>query len=468
MRADLNKLTPENFEIIKESLLKLALDNVASNSIDLLAEMIMLKAWNEPKYAETYAKLCLFFENSQKLSVFDQEKKKNRNLFKSALLEKIQTAFEKEEEEGRRRKEEVRMMEEARREEEEEGRRKEGWRRERRKGNIRFISHLYLVGVLPKIIVSVCAKRLHDEFEEKWNGKDEGKAEDELEILVLLFEIVGKVMDERRREEEGRQREGRGQRREAGGRIRREVVGKEEDFIEKLHEIKEKLNISNRLRILIGNLVDRRSQNWEERIKKEAPKKIKILHEEYQNEIDLINNRYNHPQRNETFSKNQSENLIASSFIEFQKTNDLDQLLASLTKQAKSNRTALFSSTFLENLTFLKKEQWNILYNVPSLMIARGCLQKKQFVQSFNQYLRKIWEFTPDNPLLIGFLVKMYLGLMEKEGLNLCDLDFKLEDRGEFNEEVMESLKEFVEELKKRMEGKWGMEEERIRMRLLE
>ena len=66
----------------------------------------------------------------------------------------------------------------------------------------------------------------------------------------------------------------------------------------------------------------------------------------------------------------------------------------------------------------------------------------------YPQYLRRIWEFTPDNPLLIGFLVKMYMELMEKEGLGLKDLDFKLEERGEYNEEGIESLKEFVEEAK--------------------
>ena len=38
---------PENFELMKESLLKLAVDNLTLGSIDFLAEMIMLKSWKE-------------------------------------------------------------------------------------------------------------------------------------------------------------------------------------------------------------------------------------------------------------------------------------------------------------------------------------------------------------------------------------------------------------------------------------
>ena len=102
--------------------------------------------------------------------------------------------------------------------------------------------------------------------------------------------------------------------------------------------------------------MDRRSQKWEEKIKRETPKTIKALHYENQIEIDLINNWYRQPTKNEAFLQNQMETLIFSSFSEFQKTNDMCQFLAFVTKQGKSNRTALFPLIFLENLNLLKKE----------------------------------------------------------------------------------------------------------------
>lgn len=103
IRAFLNILTPDNFDVIKDGILDLA--RPSHENIDLLVQKVIEKAWVEPKYIETYAKLCFFLQNEKSLTFPDQEKKstepgskkKSTNPFKSKLLEKIQKAFETEE-----------------------------------------------------------------------------------------------------------------------------------------------------------------------------------------------------------------------------------------------------------------------------------------------------------------------------------------------------------------------------------
>ena len=103
IRANLNILTPDNFNDIREKILDLARPN--RECIDMLVQKIIEKAWVEPKYIETYAQLCNFLQNEKTLVFPDENKskttetgskKKANTVFKSKLLEKIQKAFENE------------------------------------------------------------------------------------------------------------------------------------------------------------------------------------------------------------------------------------------------------------------------------------------------------------------------------------------------------------------------------------
>lgn len=97
IRMNLNILTPDNFSKIKLVLVDLVKNN--NENLNLLVDKIIEKAWNEPKYIKTYADLCSFLQDEKSLQEKCEEGKKgkNKSLFKSLLLGRIQTAFEKQE-----------------------------------------------------------------------------------------------------------------------------------------------------------------------------------------------------------------------------------------------------------------------------------------------------------------------------------------------------------------------------------
>lgn len=60
----------------------------------ILIEEIIKKAWDQPKYASTYAKLCQDFAKRPS-SEFKFEGGKKDNPFKFLLIEKVQHSFDK-------------------------------------------------------------------------------------------------------------------------------------------------------------------------------------------------------------------------------------------------------------------------------------------------------------------------------------------------------------------------------------
>lgn len=97
IRMNLNILTPDNFSKIKLVLVDLVKNN--HENLNLLVDKIIEKAWNEAKYIKTYADLCSFLQDEKSLQEKCEEGKKgkNKSIFKSLLLGRIQTAFEKQE-----------------------------------------------------------------------------------------------------------------------------------------------------------------------------------------------------------------------------------------------------------------------------------------------------------------------------------------------------------------------------------
>lgn len=98
IRTNLNKLTPDNYLIIRELLVEKVQNS--REKCEFLTKKIIEKAWNEQKYTKVYAELCSFLQNSKKLEEIDSstpvQKAKKRNLFKKALFEQIQALFEEE------------------------------------------------------------------------------------------------------------------------------------------------------------------------------------------------------------------------------------------------------------------------------------------------------------------------------------------------------------------------------------
>lgn len=66
IRGSLNKLTPENYDIIKHDLLNLAKTN--NENCEKLTDNLIEKAWIEIKYCRTYAELSYFLSQQDALS----------------------------------------------------------------------------------------------------------------------------------------------------------------------------------------------------------------------------------------------------------------------------------------------------------------------------------------------------------------------------------------------------------------
>lgn len=63
-----------------------------------MVDLIIQKAWEQPKYAASYAKLSSYYckIDSSKFEFGDQgDKKKKSNEFKQLLIEKVQHSFDK-------------------------------------------------------------------------------------------------------------------------------------------------------------------------------------------------------------------------------------------------------------------------------------------------------------------------------------------------------------------------------------
>lgn len=100
IRNSLNKLTPDNYEIIKQELLQKVTNS--QEKCEFLVKKIIEKAWSEPKYTKVYAQLCSFLQSAKELELEEESNgrkdstrpKKKKNMFKSSLLGNIQNCFE--------------------------------------------------------------------------------------------------------------------------------------------------------------------------------------------------------------------------------------------------------------------------------------------------------------------------------------------------------------------------------------
>ena len=100
IRNSLNKLTPDNYEIIKQELLVKVANS--QEKCEFLVKRIIEKGWSEPKYTKVYAQLCNFLQSAKELELEEESNgrkesmkhRKKKNMFKSSLLGNIQNCFE--------------------------------------------------------------------------------------------------------------------------------------------------------------------------------------------------------------------------------------------------------------------------------------------------------------------------------------------------------------------------------------
>lgn len=92
---NLNLIVPENLKDIEGDLIPYLFDNI--DVCKSLIEEIIKKAWDQPKYASTYAKLCSDFSkksNSDFKFEVKRDAKSKDNPFKFFLVERVQHSFD--------------------------------------------------------------------------------------------------------------------------------------------------------------------------------------------------------------------------------------------------------------------------------------------------------------------------------------------------------------------------------------
>ena len=92
---NLNLLAPENLKDIQKGLTIFLFNE--QTICYVLVEQIIEKAWGQPKYASTYARLCSEFSKVpvEKFNFQSEKENKKENPFKVYLISKVQHSFDK-------------------------------------------------------------------------------------------------------------------------------------------------------------------------------------------------------------------------------------------------------------------------------------------------------------------------------------------------------------------------------------
>lgn len=188
-RSTMNKLTPENFDILVNEIMSAQIDTV--DRLKGCIQLVFEKAIAEPNYSTIYAKVCkrLSSINIPHEQLPDNKEAKKPVTFRVMLLNQCQSEFEKHKDDtsGQTVKNEAieKETDEAKRKELMEQQEEESFKiRRRAVGTVRFIGELYKIEMLNDKIMLNCVSLLLE------NGD-----EDSLECLCKLLTTIGQKLE---------------------------------------------------------------------------------------------------------------------------------------------------------------------------------------------------------------------------------------------------------------------------------
>ncbi|XP_053697907.1 eukaryotic translation initiation factor 4 gamma 1-like [Sabethes cyaneus] len=255
-RSVLNKLTPDNFNVLVEQVKTYEIDT--EERLDGCIKILFEKAIMEPNFTDTYAQMCKEVGSIIKISTGDNQQAN----FKRKLITQCQREFEKhhtdkeqnaneiEESKKKATEEKTDEIEDLQFELEE----KDIRIRRRALGTIRFIGELFKHKQLTHKIMYTCINILLSE---------EMLDEESLECLCKLLSTIGCRMEQEC-----------------------DPMGLQYCF-DRLQEIvdrKSTIQVCNRIRFMILDLMDVRKNNWQPRRAQAAPKTMEEIQKEVETE----------------------------------------------------------------------------------------------------------------------------------------------------------------------------------------
>lgn len=249
VKGILNKLTPEKYDVLVEQTMQAGIST--AEILQGVIKLIFDKAVLEPTFCAMYAQLCVHL--SKELPEFPSEQPGEKPvIFRRVLLNTCQEEFEG----ADAMREEMKQM--TKPEQAAERAEKERRVKLRTLGNIKLIGELFKQKMLPEKIVHACIQELL--------GSDAraNPAEENVEALCHLFTTVGKQLEESAKSKMAF-----------------------DTYFARLREIGNSKLLAPRIRFMVRDILDLRSNRWIPRREEVKAKTINEIHAEAEQKLGL-------------------------------------------------------------------------------------------------------------------------------------------------------------------------------------